>query len=67
MTAWITELHNLAARSGMRELTVRAYLHRAGLGDSASGGAARLLACQIDNPALHAMVEIARDIDSSGG
>lgn len=65
--AWITELHNLAARSGMRELTVRAYLHRAALSDSASGGAARLLASQIDNPALQAMVEIARNSDASGG
>ena len=63
---WITELHNLAARSGMRELTVRAYLHRAALGDSASGGAAWLLASQIDNPVLHAMIEIARG-DCSGG
>ena len=65
--AWTSELHKLAARSGMRELTVRAYLHRAALGDSASGDAARLLASQIDNPALHAMVKIARDSDASGG
>lgn len=64
--AWTTELHKLAARSGMRELTVRAYLHRAALGDRASGGAARLLSSQIDNPALHAMVKIARDSDASG-
>ena len=56
-SAWIDELQNLAARSGMRELTVRSHLHRAALGDSASGAAARLLACEIDNPALHAFVE----------
>lgn len=31
--AWIDELQTLAARSGMRELTVRAYRHRAALGD----------------------------------
>ena len=66
-SVWITELHNLAARSGMRELTVRAYLHRAAFGDSASRGAAWLLASQIDNPALHAMVEISRGSDASGG
>jgi hypothetical protein len=54
---WINELQGLAARSGMRELTVRSHLHRAALGDSASGAAARLLACEIDNPALHALVE----------
>ncbi len=54
-SAWINDLQGLAARSGMRELTVRAYLHRAALGDSASGDAARLLAGQIDNPALHTL------------
>ncbi len=55
-SAWINELQDLAARSGMRELTVRAYLHRVRRsGDSASAAAARLLAGQIDNPALHAL------------
>ncbi len=55
--AWINELQNLASRSGMRELTVRAYLHRQSLGDNASGAAARLLAQQIDNPVLHVLVK----------
>jgi DNA-binding SARP family transcriptional activator len=55
--AWINELHGLAARGGMRELSVRSHVHRAALGDLASAAAARLLASQIDNPALHAMVE----------
>jgi DNA-binding SARP family transcriptional activator len=54
-SAWINDLQSLAARSGMRELTARACLHRAALGDNASGAAARLLAGQIDNPALHAL------------
>ena len=54
--AWIDELLRLAARCGMRELTVRSYLHRAALGDSASGVAAQLLACEIDNPVLRAFV-----------
>lgn len=56
-SAWINELHGLAARGGMRELTVRSQVHRAALGDLASAAAARLLAGQIDNPALHAVVE----------
>jgi tetratricopeptide (TPR) repeat protein len=56
-SAWIDELQDLAARSGMRELTVRAHLHRAALGDSASGAAARLLACEIDNPVLRTFAE----------
>jgi len=55
--AWIDELQSLAARSGMRELTVRSHLHRATLGQSGSAGAARLLACEIDSPTLRAMVE----------
>jgi DNA-binding SARP family transcriptional activator len=57
-SAWINEMQELAARSGMRELTVRACLHRAALGDSASGAAARMLAGQIDNPALQALAGI---------
>ena len=57
-SAWIDEMQSLAARSGMRELTVRSHLHRAALGDSASGAAARLLACEIDNPALRAAIEL---------
>jgi DNA-binding SARP family transcriptional activator len=57
-SAWIDDMQNLAARSGMRELSVRAHLHRAALGDEASGVAARLLACEIDNPALRAVIEL---------
>jgi DNA-binding SARP family transcriptional activator len=56
-SAWIDELHSLAARSGMRELTARALFHRGMLGDDASGAAARMLACEIDNPALRAALE----------
>jgi DNA-binding SARP family transcriptional activator len=54
--AWIAEFHTLSARSGMREFTVRSYLHRAALGDQGSGEAAELLASEIDNPALQALV-----------
>ena len=50
---WLDELQVLAARSGMRELTVRSHVHRAGLGDKRSGQAAQLLARDIDSPALH--------------
>lgn len=45
--AWIEELQTLAARSGMRDFTVRALLHRSALGDVESGEAARLLAADI--------------------
>lgn len=50
-SAWIDDMQSLAARSGMREFTVRSHLHRAALGDSASASAARLLAREIDSPA----------------
>jgi hypothetical protein len=50
--AVIEALARLAARTGMRELVVRAHVHRAQLGDPGAGGAARLLASEIDNPAL---------------
>ncbi|MCW2622577.1 MAG: hypothetical protein JWL64_2179 [Frankiales bacterium] len=45
-------LASLAARCDLRELVVRAHLHRARLGDTSALGAARLLGADIDNPAL---------------
>ena len=39
----------------MRELTVRALLHSAALGDAGARSAAALLAADIDNPQLHAL------------
>jgi DNA-binding transcriptional regulator PaaX len=51
---WIDELASLAARTGMRELVVRAYLHRAGRGDQSALDAARLLGAGIANPTLSA-------------
>lgn len=55
LTTWIDALRELASRTGMRELTVRALLHGAGEGRSDDGDAARLLAATIDNPVLAAM------------
>jgi hypothetical protein len=52
--AHVAELERLAARGGMRELVVRAALHRARLGDPSGLKAARLLGEAIDNPVLHA-------------
>jgi hypothetical protein len=45
-------LFSLAARGDMRELVVRAHLHRSRLGDPSALATARLLATNIDNPAL---------------
>ncbi len=54
-------LGKLAARSGMREFTVRAHAYRAQLGDRGALGAARGLAAAIDNPALDdLLIETAR-------
>jgi tetratricopeptide (TPR) repeat protein len=48
----VDTLASLAARGDMRELVVRAHLHRSRLGDPAALASARLLAAGIDNPAL---------------
>jgi hypothetical protein len=50
----LAELESLAARGDMRELVVRAAVHRARLGDPSGLESARLLGEAIDNPLLHA-------------
>jgi DNA-binding SARP family transcriptional activator len=50
-------LATLAARSDMRELVVRAHLHRSRLGDPTALASARLLAAGIDNPALTRLLD----------
>jgi hypothetical protein len=50
----VADLESIAAHGDMRELVVRAALHRARLGDPAGVPSARLLSEAIDNPALHA-------------
>jgi len=55
----VARLERLAARGDMRELVVRAALHRARLGDPGGLTAARLLGETIDNPALHAELSAA--------
>lgn len=52
--AEVSDLERLSARGDMRELVVRAALHRASLGDRSGVTSARVLAEAIDNPALHA-------------
>ena len=48
----VSELTEVSARSGMRELVVRARIHAGRLGDPGALEAARMLAAEIDNPAL---------------
>jgi hypothetical protein len=50
----VAALERLAARGHMRELVVRAALHRARLGDPSGLESARVLAEAIENPVLHA-------------
>ena len=49
-------LASLAARGDMRELVVRAHLHRSRLGDPSALTTARMLAADIDNPALASLL-----------
>ncbi|VTR76702.1 AfsR/SARP family transcriptional regulator [Cellulomonas hominis] len=51
---WVEDLEAFAARRGMRELVVRAALHRAALGQAGAQEHADALAAGIDNPALRA-------------
>jgi DNA-binding SARP family transcriptional activator len=53
---WIGELEALAARTGMREMVARAYLHRGRMRPPAAAEAARVLAAEVDNPSLLAAV-----------
>ena len=55
---WVVAMRELAARTGMRELTVRALLHSAALGDAGDAAAALLLADDVDNDVLHALVRV---------
>ena len=48
----VATLTSLAARCEMRELVVRAHLHRHRLGDPAALASARRLGAGVDNPAL---------------
>jgi len=64
--AWVEELAALAARIGTREFAARANVYRGRLGDESALTAARLLAAEIDNPALSGMLGDPVAIRSSG-
>jgi tetratricopeptide (TPR) repeat protein len=55
--ATVDRLAALAERCGLRELVVRAHVHRSRLGDPASMDTAHVLASEIDNPALSALLD----------
>lgn len=53
---WVSDLEAVAARSGMREMLVRAQLHRIRSGDPSAIDSARLFAAEIDSPAVLMLV-----------
>ena len=57
---WVEELHDRASRTGMRELTVRAMLHGAALGNNADAAVAAMLTADIDNPELSVLASASR-------
>jgi tetratricopeptide (TPR) repeat protein len=59
-------LASLAARGDMRELVVRAHLHRSRLGDPSALTTARMLAANIDNPALTPLLNGNVEADKQG-
>ena len=50
--AWVGDLEALASRTMMRDFLTRAYVYRSALGDPDALSAARMLAADVDNPAL---------------
>jgi DNA-binding SARP family transcriptional activator len=54
--AWVETMVDLTSRTGMRELTVRAMVHSAALGNVGDASAAALIAADIENPVLQALV-----------
>jgi tetratricopeptide (TPR) repeat protein len=65
-TLWLDELQDIAARSGMRELTARAHMHRASLGDLPSAQAAQLLINEMDNPLLRSQLAATFGVNACG-
>ncbi len=56
-SAWVAHMQELTSRTGMRELFVRSLHHGASLGREGDSSAAVLLAEEIDNPLLRALVK----------
>lgn len=54
---WVDELESLAGRCGMSEMLIRAYLHRAALGDQEAIAVAVSLSGATDNPSVHQQIE----------
>jgi tetratricopeptide (TPR) repeat protein len=57
---WVADLTSLAARTGMREFAVQAYLLRADLGDRSALDSAAVLAAEVENPSLRGRIQALR-------
>jgi DNA-binding SARP family transcriptional activator len=55
--AWVEDLTSLTARTGMRELAVRAYLLCSDLGDRSALDSAAILVAEVENPALRDRIQ----------
>jgi hypothetical protein len=54
---WVEDLTSLTARTGMRELAVRAHLLRATLGDRGALDSAAILVAEVENPTLRGRIQ----------
>jgi hypothetical protein len=54
---WVEDLTSLTARTGIRELAVRAYVLRADLGDPNALDSAAILVAEVENPALRGRIQ----------
>ena len=54
---WVDSMGRLASRTGMREMTARALLHSAALGNEGDRSIAAILAADIENPELQRLLE----------
>ena len=66
-TVWVEAMSRLAARTGMKELTVRSMLHGAALGHEGRAAAAHILGAEIDNPVIGSLLRSRGDAPSLSG
>jgi DNA-binding SARP family transcriptional activator len=64
--AWVADLEALASRAMMREFLARAYRYRFDLGEPDALAAAEMVAADVDNAALAALLTALREDGASG-
>lgn len=66
-STFASEMAQLASTGPMPEMAARALLHRSALGHAGAAAAAAALAADVDNPALHRIVETRLQLASKDG